>query len=93
MILIPNGCQTGPNFDAKTHQKVMPKQVTEKIVKIIKNHVSLMCKNMRIHCKNNGCLKIVQVACANAGVITNYQNVYQIPFQNRLETNVNPCSR
>ena len=54
MILIANGCPNGINLDAQTHQKTMPKQVTKNIVNIIKNHVRLMCKNMRNHCKNNG---------------------------------------
>ena len=37
---------------SKTHQKSMPKLVTKKIMKIIKNHVSLNGKIIEIHCKN-----------------------------------------
>ena len=79
MIWIPNGCQNGANFDAKTHKKSMPKQVTKKIVDIIKNHVFLMCKNMRIHFKT---LVFEDCAggCANTRVITNHRHVYQIYF-------------
>ena len=41
-------------IDAKTHLKSMPKQVSKKIMKIIKNHVSLKGTVIQIHCKNNG---------------------------------------
>ena len=41
--LKPKGYQNGANIDAKTHQKAMPKQVANKIMK---NHAFLVCKNM-----------------------------------------------
>ena len=43
-------------IDAKTHQKSMPKQVNKKIMKIIKNHVSLHGKLIHIHCEKNICV-------------------------------------
>ena len=49
---MPKESQHGIKNDAKTHQKSMPKLVTEKISKIIKNHVSLKGKIIEIHCKN-----------------------------------------
>ena len=52
--LMPKGSQNGINNDAKTHQQSMPKLVTEKIMKIIKNHVSLKGRIIQSHCKNNG---------------------------------------
>ena len=54
MKLTPTGSQNGVEIDAKTHQQSMPKQVSKKIMKIIKNHVSLKGKIIQIHCKNNG---------------------------------------
>ena len=41
--------------DATTHQKSMPTQVANKVIKIIKNHVALMCKNLQAHCKHMFC--------------------------------------
>ena len=46
------GCQNGIKIDAKTHQKSMPKLVTKKIMKVIKNNVSLNGKIIEIHCQN-----------------------------------------
>ena len=45
--------QKGAEIDAKTHQKSMPELVSEKIKKIIKNHVSLKSEIIEIHWKNN----------------------------------------
>ena len=42
--------QNEVEIDATTHHKSMPKLVTQKIMKIIKNHVSLNCKIIKIHC-------------------------------------------
>jgi hypothetical protein len=53
MICLPNGCQHETKFGAKTHQSSMPKQVAKQIVKNIKIHKFMMCKNMKIHYKNN----------------------------------------
>ena len=50
--LMPKGSQNRAEIDAETHQKSMPKLVMEKIMKIIKNHVSLNVKIIEIHCKN-----------------------------------------
>ena len=44
----------GAQINAKTHQKSMPKLVTKRIRKFIKNHVSLKGKIIEIHLKNNG---------------------------------------
>ena len=49
-------CQRLPKWakiDSKTHKKSMPKLGTKKIIKIIKDHVSLNRKIIEIHCKNN----------------------------------------
>jgi hypothetical protein len=43
----------GTQINAKSHQKSMPKLVTKRIRKIIKNHVSLKGKIIEIHWKNN----------------------------------------
>ena len=50
--LMPKGSQNGAEINIKTYQKAMQKQVTKKIMKIIKNHVSLKGKIIQIHCKN-----------------------------------------
>ena len=50
--LMPKGCQNGTKIDAQTHQNSMPKLVTKKVMKIIKNHVSLNGKIIEFHCKN-----------------------------------------
>ena len=50
---MPKGFQHGADIDAKTHQQSMPKQVSEKIMKIIKNHLSMKGQIFQIHCKNN----------------------------------------
>ena len=48
MKLTTKGFQNGAEIDAKTHQQSMPKQVSKKIMKIIKNHVSLKGKIFQI---------------------------------------------
>ena len=53
MKLTPKGYQDGADIDATTHTKLMPKQVSKKIMKIIKNHCSLKGKIIQILCKNN----------------------------------------
>ena len=50
--VMPKGSQDGAEIVTITHQKTMPKLVTEKIMKIIKHHVSLKGKIIEIHCKN-----------------------------------------
>ena len=57
MKLTPKGFQNGGEIDAKTHQQSMPKLLTEKIMKVIKNQVCLNGKIIEIHCKNKGCFK------------------------------------
>jgi hypothetical protein len=47
------GFQNGAKIDAKTDKKSMPELVSEKIKKIIKNHVSLKSQIIEIHWKNN----------------------------------------
>ena len=54
MKLILKGFQNRAEIDAKTHQKSMPKLVSKKIKKIIKNYVSLKGKINQTHLKNNG---------------------------------------
>ena len=51
---MPKECQHGAKIDAQTHQKPMPKLVTNKIIKVIKINVFLNGKIILIHCKNNG---------------------------------------
>ena len=48
MILISKGYRNGAELDATTNQNPMPKQVTNKIVKVIKNLVDLICKTMKL---------------------------------------------
>ena len=45
------GFQNGAKIDAKTDKKSMPKLVSKKIRKIMKNHVSLKGKIIEIHWK------------------------------------------
>ena len=45
--LMPKRCQNRVEIDAKTHQKSMPELVMKKIMKIIKNHVSLSGKPLK----------------------------------------------
>ena len=60
------GSQNGAPIDANTHQKSMPKVVTKRIMKIIKNHISLDGKIIGIHYKTNvfhgleGCYRTVK---------------------------------
>jgi hypothetical protein len=54
----------GAQITAWTLQKSMPKLVTKRIRKIIKNHVSLKGKIIGINWKNN-CFWWLKVACAN----------------------------
>jgi hypothetical protein len=44
---IPKGYPNGAKFDAQSHQKPKPKLLAEKIMKIINNHVFLMCKTCK----------------------------------------------
>ena len=44
----------GVKTDAQIFQITLPKQVSDNIMKIIKNHVFLNGKIIQIHCKNNG---------------------------------------
>ena len=44
----------GTQINTKTHQKAVPKLVTKRIRKIIKNHVSLKSKIIEIHWKTMG---------------------------------------
>ena len=41
-------------IDAKTHDKSMPKLVTNESIRFIKNHVFSNGRIIQIHCKNNG---------------------------------------
>jgi hypothetical protein len=50
----PKRSRNGAEIDAKTHKNSMPELVSEKIKKIIKNHVSLKSEIIEIHWKNNG---------------------------------------
>ena len=54
MKLTLKAFQNEVGIRAKTHQQSMPKEVSEKIMKIIKNHVSLKGTIIQNHCKNNG---------------------------------------
>ena len=52
------GSQNGTKADAQTHQKSMLKLVTKKIMKIIKNHVSLGGKSLKFNLKKQVFLKV-----------------------------------
>ena len=52
------------------YQKTMPTLVTEKIMTIIKNHVSLNGKTIETNCKDKLFMKVSQVVCANGKGIT-----------------------
>ena len=76
----------GAQINAKTHQKSMPKLVTKRIRKIIKNHVSLKGKIIDIHWKNNSFLWFRRkVACANGKGIKKHQKWDQNPSGNRWQ--------
>ena len=49
-----NGFQIKAEIDRQSNQTSMPKQVLENIMKIIKDHVFLNGKIIKIHCNNNG---------------------------------------
>ena len=49
---MPKWSQNRSKIDTKTHQESMPKLITEKIRKVIKNHVSLNGKIIEVHWKN-----------------------------------------
>ena len=51
MKLTPKGSQNGTEINAKTDPQSMPKQVSKKIMEIIKNPIS---RKGQIICKNNG---------------------------------------
>ena len=51
--LMPKGINKGNDIDAKTLQKSLPKQASENIMKIIKNHVFLNSKVIQIHISKN----------------------------------------
>ena len=59
---MPNDSRNGVEIDAKNHQQPMSKQVSKKIMKIIKNCVFLKGKIFQIHCKNNGFLGLAGCA-------------------------------
>ena len=47
--MMPKGYQHGNKIDTQYDQQPMPEQVAKQIMKIINNHVILMCKNTQIH--------------------------------------------
>jgi hypothetical protein len=53
MKITPKGFRNGANIDAETHDKAMQKLAPKRIREIMKNHVSLKCKNMQIHCNGH----------------------------------------
>ena len=52
--MMPKGYQNGIKNDPQYNQQSMLKPVAKQTMKIIKNHVSLMCKNMQVRFLNNG---------------------------------------
>ena len=50
---MPKGSQNGAKIDSKSHQQLMPKLLTEKIMNIIKNYVSLNGQFIDIHSKHD----------------------------------------
>ena len=73
MKLTPKASQKEIEIEAKTYQQSMSKQVSEKIMNIIKNHVSLKGEIIQIHCKNHGFEGLA--GCARER--KRYQNKYQ----------------
>ena len=71
---MPKGFQNGSKIDTKTHQESMPKLVTKKIGKIIKNHVSLNGKIIGIHCKTNIFDGLEGCMCARWSIQKNIKN-------------------
>ena len=58
------GSQNGAKINTKSHQKSMPKMITEKIRKIIKNHVSLNgVKTWKFIVKTNAFDSLVGCMC------------------------------
>ena len=55
----------GIQIDTQTHQNPMPKQVPRKTMKIIKDHLFLLCESMEFPCTNQWVLKVSKVAYAN----------------------------
>ena len=88
--LMPKGFQKGTGIDAKTHRKSMPKLVTKKIRKIIKNHVSLNGKNIEIHCKNKCSWWFRRLHVRKGKVSTKHAKWDQSPSENlwKIDTKV-----
>ena len=80
---MPKGSQNGAEIDAQTHQQSMPKLVTEKIMEIINNHVSLNGKFIEIHCKNKCFWWFRRLYVRTVKVSKKTAKVRQTPFQNR----------
>ena len=83
--LMPKGSQKGRQTLFPKFQKILPNQISENIMKFIKNHMLLNCKIIQIHCKNN----IMQVACASGKGIKKTSKMKAKSFltsiQNRCE--------
>ena len=71
--LMPKGFQNGTKNDANTHQKSMPTRVAKKIMKIIKNNVSLNGKSIEIRCKNQCFRWFRRLRTRKVKVSKNYQ--------------------
>ena len=73
----------GAQINAKSHQKSMPKLVTKKIRKIIKNHVSLNRKNIEIHWKNACFWWFRRLHVRTGKVSKTHKKGHQNPSKNR----------
>ena len=77
--------KNGTTINTKTHQKSMPKLVTEKLMKIIKTNASLNGKIIEMHCKNYcfWCFRRLHVRTGK--VSKKHQKWVQTPSENRYK--------
>ena len=91
--LMQKGSQNGTKIDAKSHRKSMPKLVTKKIRKIIKNHVSLNGKNIEIHCTNKSFWWFRRLHVRTGKVSNKHQQLDQNPSEHLWKINTKTCSK
>ena len=84
------GLQNEAGLDSQSNQKSMPKQVSKKIMEIMKINVFLICKNMLTQYKTI-VFKVLKFACANGKGIKNTSTLTPKSIlksiQNRCESN------
>ncbi len=69
---MPKGCQNGTQIDATSDKKTMQKHVSKKEREIVKNHVFLKCKNMRIYRKGNQTSRFYRVGARTGNSSKNH---------------------